>query len=195
MTIRSFTPNILATAALLVLVLHSGTAQAQVVLTIAGPQTAILNGPDATFAGTITNTSLSDTYVLSFGQIDSFTLDPSNGAGDVFLSDLLFPTDPDPGSSLAPAPAASSHYGPGDLFSVSVDPTAPTGLYSGTFGLYGYAASDLTQTPIELTTANFDLTVASTPVPEASTALSLSLLVALGLGAFVLNTRRNSRTV
>jgi hypothetical protein len=193
MTPHYFMPKISAAAVLISLLFVAGSAKAQVVMTIAGPQSATPGGPDATFAGTITNKSLTDTYILSFGQIDSFDLDPSSGAGDVNISNLFFPTAPDPGSSFAPAPDASSTFGPGALFSVSIDPTAPTGLYSGTFGLYGYLSSDLTQTPVELDTKSFDLTVASTPVPEASTAVSVSLLFALGIGGLYISARRRSR--
>jgi hypothetical protein len=189
MTRYSFTAKTIAAAILISLLFVAGSAKAQVVMTIAGPLSAIPGGPDATFAGMITNTSLTDTYILSYGQIDSFALVPSSGAGDVYLSNLFFPTDPDLGSSLAPAPGASSTYGPGDLFSVSIDPAAPTGLYSGTFGLYGYSSSDLTQTPVELTSADFTLAV----VPEASTTICLGLLLALGLGTMVFQARRRSR--
>ena len=123
------------------------------------------------FTGVLSNMTGSDVFING----DSLTF---NGpAPGLALDDSPFA----PPVSLGAMGSGSDVYS-GSFFDVLIDPSAQAGTYSGTFlvtgGANGNASDELTDPMKE----SFSVTVPANPapVPEASSVVSLGLLLALG---------------
>jgi len=151
-------------------------AQAQLTLTLTsaaqtGPASGVFH-----FAGTLTNSTAAEVFLNG----DSPTF---NGPGTIDDSAFLNNAP----VSLGPAGGGSDTY-TGSFFDIILPSSAAPGTYFGTFTvLGGPTASD----QIAVATEDFLVTVPPSPaVPEASTIVSLGLLLALGLGGLVVSARR-----
>ena len=167
-----------APAALCVILVAAPAAQAQVVFQLTPPAQIGSPGDTLHFTGILTNLGASTVYL--FG--DSATL---TGPG-LTLDDTPFFNGP---TSLAPMGEAGDTY-QGGFFDVGIDSlTAVPGVYTGTFALTGGADPSSTD---PLVSQDFTVIVPGTdaaPVPEASTLVSLGLMLLLGGGA-LWNARR-----
>lgn len=172
-----------APAALCVLLITAPAAQAQVVFQLTPPAQIGNPGDTLHFTGILTNLGASTVYL--FG--DSATL---TGPG-LTLDDTPFFLDGP--TSLAPMGEDGDTY-QGGFFDVGIDSlTAVPGTYTGTFALTG-GADPSSSDP--LASQDFTVIVPGTntaPVPEASTLVSLSILLALGLGSLTVRAHRRRR--
>ena len=171
----------LAAAALGLLLAAAPSAHAQsVLLTFVQPQQSVSPGSPVTFSGTITNNSANDEYLngFDFGAGPDF-----GGVGLTANADTFFNITP---YKLL----AGASTGIISLFTVTADPGTPAGSYLNVFNIEGgTTAGDNTQ----LGGAEFTVNVPrGAPVPEASTTLSLGLLLALGLGGVAAAKRRRT---
>lgn len=174
MNIRTFTSFLPLPAALLAALVVAPAASAQLVLNLTPPSQAGTAPGTFLFTGTLTNPTASDVNLYS--DLYQFNV-PAAGLS---LDDSPF------GSAPAALPAGMSYTG--GFFSVSVDPTTAPGTYSGTFSITD-------GNPLDGPVASKDFFVTVVPssspaVPEASTTVSLGLLLALGLGGIVITRRR-----
>ena len=166
-----FAPIAILPAALLVFLAPPQVAHAQLVLKLA-PSAQVAPGTFA-FSGTLSNPTTGDLALYS----DGYKFD--NLAAGLSLDDSPFNTN-----APTDLPAGQSYTGL--LFNVSVDPTVAPGTYGGTFSVTDGNPLD------KPASDTFSVTVPpSTPaVPEASTTVSLGLLLALGLGGIAVTRRR-----
>lgn len=168
-----------APAALCVMLIATPAAQAQVVFQLTPPAQVGNPGDTLHFTGILTNLGTSTVYL--FG--DSATL---TGPG-LTLDDTPFFLDGP--TSLAPMGEDGDTY-QGGFFDVNIDSlTAVPGVYTGTFALTG---GDDPSSTDPLASQDFRVTVPGSnnaPVPEASTLVSLGLMLLLG-GAGVWGARR-----
>ena len=88
--------------------------------------------------------------------------------------------------AASPHPIAAGDTVTTDLFTVTVPAGTPTGGFDGTFYLFG--GRDLTDTTDALSATKFHVDVQA--VPEASSVVSLGLLLALGMGGVFAAGRR-----
>ena len=170
---------------LLLLTPRPGAAQTGFTVTLIPSAVRVvtpMNGAQVfTFTGTLTN----NTGTALFLNADNFSLDfPMTLDDTAFQNTFVFPTDT--GGSLLPQPSLAAHSSETTaLFSVTVPAGTSAGTYGGTFEIQGGAG-----------TSDFGLlaapafTVNAAPVPEASTAVSLGLLSALGLAGCLVSVRR-----
>ena len=153
-------------------------AQAQLTLTLtSAAQTGPASGAFH-FAGTLTNSTAAEVFLNG----DSPTF---NGPGTIDDSAFLNNAP----VSLGPAGGGSDTY-TGSFFDIILPSSAAPGTYFGTCTvLGGPTANDL----MTVGTEDFLVTVSPSPaVPEASTTVSLGLLLALGLGGLVVAARRKN---
>lgn len=169
--------RVLLPAALLAASGLAAPAQAQVTFSLT-PVLGGVNGDTLHFTGLLTNTGPDPVFLNN----DSLTFNaPALG---LTASDTPF-FDGTPTGILAPAMQTGSVYS-GGFFDVSLNGAMP-GTYSGTFVILGGADADALD---PVASQGFTVTVpAVAPVPEASTAASLALLLALG-GFGVVRRRR-----
>lgn len=167
-------------AALPLLLLAAPAAHAQFNFALTPSQTGMV-GDTLTFTGAIANQGNSAVFL--------------NGGGVTFSAPNIMADDsPFFGSaplSLAPAGSLGSAYS-GPFFTLAIGPAAQPGTYFGTFGIVGGADALASDT---LATRNFSVTVSSAPtVPEASPAVSLGLMLALGAGGVLAARRKSAKT-
>ena len=150
-------------------------AQAQLTLTLTsaaqtGPASGVFH-----FAGTLTNSTAAEVFLNG----DSPTF---NGPGTIDDSAFLNNAP----VSLGPAGGGSDTY-TGSFFDITLPSSAAPSTYFGTFTvLGGPTAGDQTT----VATKDFLVMVPPPAVPEASTTVSLGLLLVLGLGGTVVSARR-----
>ena len=150
-------------------------AQAQLMLTLtSAAQTGPASGAFH-FAGMLTNLTAAEVFLNG----DSPTF---NGPGTI--DDSAFLTNAP--LSLGAMGSGSNTY-TGSFFDIILPSSAAPGTYFGTFTvLGGPTAND----QITVATKDFLVTVPPPAVPEASTIVSLGLLLTLGLGGGVVSARR-----
>jgi len=153
-------------------------AQAQLTLTLSPSSQAGKVPNTFHFTGTLTN----PTGAVVFLNGDSPTF---NGPGTIDDSAFLNNAP----LSLGPAGGGSDTY-TGSFFDITLPSSAAPSTYFGTFTvLGGPTANDL----MTVGTEDFSVMVSPSPaVPEASTTVSLGLLLALGLGGLVVAARRKN---
>lgn len=147
-------------------------------LTFTSPNQTVGPGGALHFTGTLTNTSSS----LVFLNSDSVSFNAP--VAGLTLDDSPFLTNAP--MFLAAGPIGSSYTG--DFFDVMVSPSAVAGTYQGTFDVLG--GGD---------TGTYDIVGSQTffvsvpeAVPEASTTVSMGLLLALGGGGLMIAKRRRT---
>ncbi len=178
--------RILILAALLGL--HAAPARAQDILLAINPQTSIAApGDSVVFTGSVGNPNSEDVTVTSFSfattTFTSQTPGQSNAGSDLLFQDFLAPFQLSSGQNVFLT----------NLFSVSVDPNAFAGIYSGTFSLtYSgdvsgdtYSSADV---PFVLTVAPA-APAAPAAVPEPSAGTTFAVMFA-GVGALCARRRR-----
>ena len=149
-------------------------AQAQLTLTLSPSSQAGKVPNTFHFTGTLTN----PTGAVVFLNGDSPTF---NGPGTI--DDSAFLNNAPLSLTAVTMPGAAYTGGFFDVIMTS----AAQGTYFGTFEvLGGPTAND----QAVVATEDFSVTVAPSPVPEASTTVSLGLLLTLGLGGVVVSARR-----
>ena len=175
-------PAFAASALVLVGLAAAPAAHAQLLFTLTPAGLAGTPGSTLQYAGTLSNTSTTDTVFLNG---DSPTL---NAPG------LTLDAGPFEGNaplSLGPVGSGSDIYS-GGFFDISIDPAAQPGTYVGTFAIQGGADGDAQDT---VATHDFSVTVLPAAVPEASSVVSLGLLLMLGLGGVVVARRKTAQHV
>ena len=150
-------------------------AQAQLTLTLM-PASQTGSAPGAFhFTGTLTNSTAAEVFLNG----DSPTF---NGPGTI--DDSAFLTNAP--LTLGAMGSGSDTY-TGSFFDITLPSSAAPGTYFGTFTILGgLTAND----QIAVATEDFLVTVPPPAVPEASTTVSLGLLLVLGLGGTVVSARR-----
>lgn len=160
---------------LLVLVLARG-ANADLTLTLDQTQVSALPGDMLTFTGNLQNTSSADIYLngAGFPQLD---IGLAGDESPFFANTPPFLT---PGQSL---PGSVS------LFTVTLDSSLPSGVYSGTFQVVG-GPDDMTFNP--LASADFQINIAPSGQPPAVPEPGgVSLLIGMATVGGILRKRRN----
>lgn len=170
--------RVLLPAALLAASVLAAPAQAQVTFSLTPPVLGGVNGDTLHFTGVLTNTGPDPVFLNN----DSLTFNaPVLG---LTTNDTPF-FDGTPTGILAPAGQVGSAYS-GGFFDVTLNGAMP-GTYSGTFVILGGADANALE---PVASQGFQVIVpASAPVPEASTAASLALLLVLA-GFGVVRRRR-----
>ena len=139
-------------------------------------------GDTLLFSGTLSNPTTSEVFLNG----ESLTFDaPVTGLsldGSAFLNNAPI--------SLSASGGGNDTYTDG-FFSVFVAPSAAAGTYTGTFAVLGGADGNA-QTTVASQRFFVTVTPNGAPVPEASTTVSLGLL--LGLGGLMLHARRRKAT-
>ena len=168
--------GILSAAAL---ALAPAAAHAQAFTVTFAPATkTVLPGFSTTFSGTITNTTASALY------INGDSVDP-------LASGLSVDDTPFYNTFLGGNPVllgAGQTYALTDFFTVT-DTTAAIGAYQGQFTIFG-GADPITSNQSGFQT--FQVNVPLAPVPEASTSLSLAVLLAGGAAMWAFKRRRSA---
>jgi hypothetical protein len=171
------------------LALAPRVASAQVTLTISNPIQTVHPGDTVTFMGTFTNTSLTDTFEITGGQINDVFF--TSGFSQLPESGTWFNTDFMVGTN------GIVQYAPGDTFtgpiiSITVSPSAPLGIYNQ---LAGNAYVDYNT--VDVTTSS-NPTFVSGPTSGAGIHVvpepSAGALLALALGGLSVARRRGQRT-
>ena len=172
---------------LMPLLAGASASRADLLLTLSPGPATIASGGVVTFRGTITNTGTETVDLLSWGSpsfsgpgsMDSPPFDtPGTGYTDLFFNGTPYQI------------VAGSNSDAIDLFRVTADNTSVAGdLLAGSFTVTSYGESS--QASIVSDPANFAVRVSgASAVPKASTTVSLSLLLALGMGGLVIAVRR-----
>ena len=146
-------------------------AKAQFTFSFASDTMTVSSGSTVTFSGTLTNSGTSTIY---FNADSLLGLDSS-----ISTDDSAFAFD-------APLSLAGGDSYMGDMFSVTPASTTPGSTYDGTFSILGGADSDASD---YLSTTPFHVTVPA-PIPEASSVISLGLLLILGVGGVAWSVHR-----
>ena len=173
----SFTlPKMAAAFCAAALVLAPAIVHAQAFsITFVPAAQSVLPGMTATFSGTIKNATMTDLY------INSDAIDP--------LSAGLTADDAPFRNTFGGTPVklgAGQTYALTSLFTVT-DISAPVGSYLGQFTVYGGTEpSSSDQSGFK----EFTVLVPQAPVPEASTSVSLAILLAAGAAVLALKRRK-----
>jgi hypothetical protein len=171
-----------AFAVLLATLAAAPAAHAQLTLTLTPASQAGPAGSTFHFTGTLTNPTASEVFLN--GDTPTF-----NGPGSIDDSPFLnnAPGSLMPMGSTDPNTGAPTDSFTGSLFDVTLDPSAAPGTYFGTFEVQG---GPTVNDQGVVASEDFSVTVEPPAVPEASTTVSLGLLLALGLGGVVVSARR-----
>jgi hypothetical protein len=164
-------------------------ASAQVTLTISNPSLFVDPGGTATFMGTFTNTSLTDTFEITSAQInDTFFKMPS-------FTQLPY-TDTAINSDFMVHNASIVHYAPGAtftgaIFSFTVSPSVVPGAYPQLPGNPSFLYNIYDETTASFVNSNpGPSNLSITVVPEPSAAAFLALAFG-GLGMIARRGRRS----
>jgi len=130
------------------------------------------------FTAALSNPSTTDTVFLNGDT-------PTLNAPGLNVNDIFFSNGP---TSLGPVGSGTDTYS-GDFLDVTITSAAQPGTYQGTYTIVGGADSNAQDT---VATADFSVTVLPAAVPEASSVVSLGLLLALGLGGVTVAARRKA---
>ena len=180
MKLKLLASAIPASAILLLCIMVPQVAHAQVTFTFTTPAQVGNPGSTLFYSGTLTNTGSSAVNISndspSFNAPFSLILDDSP-----FFNATPF--------VLAPAGQSGDTF-TGSLIDITLASGAPTGTYLGTFTILGGPNAGDQNT---VASADFSATVQqpTAPVPEASSVISLGLLLTLGLGGMVLARRKH----
>lgn len=161
------------------LLLSIRPAAAQVVLDLQNPYQIGQVGDTFQFFGTITNRGPATAYLTAAqytGLPSGVTVDETPFA---FNAPSFLTAKGDAGSTYT-----------GDLFDVTVTPGTAPGFYSGLFTLTG-GADPLADENSVLNTNGFSVAA----VPEASTTVSLSILLTLGIGGLAFQAYKKKATM
>jgi hypothetical protein len=176
---RSTRSFLLPLIAVLLLLLIGGNARAQgnLLFTLDSVIQNGTPGSEVYFTGTLTNTGTNPLYLngIQF-DFDSLAAPYLTGDANVFFNNTPV--------SLAATGTTGDSYA-GQIFGINVDPTTPSGTYTGSVTLTGGADGNATDI---LGTQNFEVVVSSAGVPEASSLFSASLM--LGMGGWLLYRRK-----
>jgi hypothetical protein len=175
--------------AVLPLLLLAAPAHAQLNLSLLPASQAGNPGDTLNFTGMLSNpTAASDPNAYSvFLNSDSPTF---NGPGTIDATPFFTnaPASLDPAGTMdANGNLTNTDTYNGPFFDITLDPNAAPGTYNGTFTILGGADGNASDT---VATQDFSVTVLPAAVPEASSVVSLGVLLALGLGGLVVSTRR-----
>lgn len=143
-------------------------------------------GGSANYTGRFTNSTTTD-YFVTLGD---YIPDPAGGSPLVTGS---FNGDPNNNNSPFDVMAGQTLTIPG-VETLSADPSLGSGTYTGSVDFQGRTAADFLAgrgSDMTLSTAPITLIVSALAVPEASTTVSLGLL--LVLGGLVVSARRRSK--
>lgn len=166
---KQFIPSVLLL--LVVFVAAARPAEAQFTFSFASGTMSVSPGSTVTFSGTMTNSGTSTIY---------FNADSLQGLdSSISTDDSAFVFD-------APLLLAGGDSYTGDMFSITPASTTPGSTYDGTFFILGGTDSNALD---YLSTTFFHVTVLA-PIPEASSVISLGLLMVLGLGGLALGAYR-----
>ena len=166
------TTPVAASAAVLACLGGAPAAHAQLSLTLTPASQAGTAPGTFSFSGTLANPTANTVFLNG----DSLTFNgPASG---LTLDDSPFLTNAP--SSLGASGGGSDTY-TGGFFDVTASPSAAPGTYFGTFSVVGGADGSAQNT---VATEDFSVSVTGQTalVPEASSVVSLALLLALGLG-------------
>ncbi|MGI4789541.1 MAG: hypothetical protein ACRYFS_11900 [Janthinobacterium lividum] len=158
-------------------------AQADLPLTVTLTPSGLVGDPGDVleFTGTLSNPVTNSNDVFLNGDSTTFNGPATDLTVNPMGNDPFFDNAP---VSLAPGDAYSGEY-----FDVAISPTAQPGTYFGTFLVTGGMDGNASDT---VASEDFSVTVlAPAAVPEASTTVSLGILLALG-GAGLWRARRRS---
>jgi hypothetical protein len=170
----------LSPLALLPLALLAAPAQAQLTLNLNQAAQVGAIGDTLNFTGTLSNPTTDTVFLNS----ESFSFSgPATDASPFLISAPLI-LDP-MGTTDANNNPTDSYTG--GFFDVTLDPSVAPGLYTGTVSIIGGAGAFATDT---VATHDFSVTVLPAAVPEASSVVSLGVLLAMGLGGLVVSARR-----
>ena len=169
----------LSPLAVLPLALLAAPAQAQLTLNLTPAAQVGAIGDTLNFTGTLSNPTLDTVFLNS----DSFSFSGPAPDDSPFLNAPL---------SLDPVGTTDMNGNPtdsytGGFFNVTLDSSVAPGTYLGTFSILGGADSNAADT---VATEDFSVTVLPAAVPEASSLVSLGVLLALGLGGLVISAKR-----
>ena len=163
-----------------VLLAAAPAAQAQLTLTLTPASQAGAAGSMFTFTGTLANPTANTVFL--YGDSPTFN-GPGTIDGNPFLNNGPLSLAPK-GSTTGSGPTDSYT---GSFFTVTLSPLATPGTYLGTFEVLGGPTANDQNI---VATEDFSVTVAPPAVPEASTTVSLGLLLLLGLGGTVVAAKR-----
>lgn len=188
---KQFLPSALALAGTLALGLAVAPAHAQLVITSAPTVTqSIALGGFTSYTATLQNNFSSAVYFLDDNAGFAFPpgpteFAPASSAQTVVLDDSSYFNMVLSGASLGAGQSQTF-----TLFSVAAGTAATTGTYQGYFTIRGN--TDPSGPLTDLATQNFQTIVTpnAAPVPEASTLVSLGLMLTLGLGGTVVAARK-----
>lgn len=174
--------------AVLPLLLLAAPAHAQLNLSLLPSSQAGNPGDTLNFTGTLSNPTLDSVFLN--GDTPTF-----NGPGTIDDSPFLFnaPLSLDPlGTTDGNGNPTGTDTYTGPFFDVKLDPNAAPGTYFGSFVVTGGADGSAQDT---VATQDFSVTVLpAAAVPEASSMISLGVLLALGLGGLAVSAKRRKST-
>ncbi len=186
---KLFLPSALALAGTLALGLAVAPAHAQLVITSAPTVTqSITLGGFTSYSATLRNDFTSAVYFL--GDNTDFTFAPGPTEFAPASSNNTVVLDDTPYFNFVGTSLGAGQSQTFTLFNVAAGTAATTGTYQGFFTIQG--STDPSGDPIDLATQNFQtiVTPGVAPVPEASTLVSLGLMLALGMGGTVVAARK-----
>lgn len=184
-------PSAFALAGTLALGLAVAPAHAQLVITSAPTVTqSIALGGFTSYSATLQNNFSSAVYFLGDNTDFTFAPGPTEFAPASSMQTVVLDDAPFANLYLAGASLGAGQSQTFTLFTVAAGTAATTGTYNGFFTIQG--STDPNGFPRDLATQNFTtiVTNGTAPVPEASTLVSLGLMLALGMGGTVLAARK-----
>ena len=184
-------PSALALAGMLAFSLAVAPAHAQLVITSAPTVTqSIALGGFTSYSATLQNNFSSAVYFLGDNTDFTFAPGPTEFAPASSTQTVVLDDAPFANLFLAGASLGAGQSQTFTLFSVAAGTAATTGTYQGFFTIQG--STNPSGTPTNLATQNFQTIVTpnAAPVPEASTLVSLGLMLAFGMGGTVLAARK-----
>ncbi len=192
---KPFLPSALALAGTLALGLAVAPAHAQLVITPTptGPfSQSITQGGFTSYSVTLQNTFSSAYYFLGDNTDFTFAPGPTEFAPASSMQTVVLDDAPFANLFLSGASLGAGQSQTFTLFNVAAGTAATTGTYQGFFTIQGN--TDPSGTPTDGPTLNFQTIVTpnAAPVPEASTLVSLGLMLALGLGGTVVAARKKA---
>ena len=172
----------LSPLAVLPLALLAVPAQAQLTLNLTPAAQAGNPGDILSFTGSLSNPTANAVFLNSDSvNFNGPAPQPDDGP---FLFNAPLSLDP-MGTTDANGNPTDSYTG--GFFNVTLNGDALPGTYTGTFTILGGADSTASDT---VATEDFSVTVLPAAVPEASSMISLGVLLALGLGSLAVSAKQ-----